>query len=287
MTIEFDQNELDLFRDNVRRYVESKIMPHYEQWEKDGIIPREIWRQLGEVGFLCVDIPEEYGGFAVDFRFSMLVLEEFSRQGCIGVGGGIAVHSDIVAHYILNTGSEEQKKTYLPKMVSGESVGAIAMTEPGAGSDLQGMRTNAKLEGDADGISSLTVLNNKTTISNIIPEVLEDAVRQLEEYFKGERIQFSLILNPQGTDFQKRVWNALLDIPYGKTTSYLQLSKDLGDVKAIRAVANANGKNPIWIIVPCHRVIGSDGSLTGYTGGLHRKQWLLEHESPYKQQSLF
>ena len=146
---------------------------------------------------------------------------------------------------------------------------------------------HAKLEGDADGISSLTVLNNKTTISNIIPEVLEDAVRQLEEYFKGERIQFSLILNPQGTDFQKRVWNALLDIPYGKTTSYLQLSKDLGDVKAIRAVANANGKNPIWIIVPCHRVIGSDGSLTGYTGGLHRKQWLLEHESPYKQQSLF
>lgn len=146
---------------------------------------------------------------------------------------------------------------------------------------------HAKLEGDTDGISSLTVLNNKTTISNIIPEVLEDAVRQLEEYFKGERTQFSLILNPQGTDFQKRVWNALLDIPYGKTTSYLQLSKDLGDVKAIRAVANANGKNPLWIIVPCHRVIGSDGSLTGYAGGLHRKQWLLEHESPYKQQSLF
>ena len=161
MTIEFDQNELDLFRDNVRRYVESKIMPHYEQWEKDGIIPREIWRQLGEVGFLCVDIPEEYGGFAVDFRFSMLVLEEFSRQGCIGVGGGIAVHSDIVAHYILNTGSEEQKKTYLPKMVSGESVGAIAMTEPGAGSDLQGMRTNAKLEGD-----EYIINGSKTFISN-------------------------------------------------------------------------------------------------------------------------
>jgi len=145
----------------------------------------------------------------------------------------------------------------------------------------------AKLEGDENGISSLTVLNNDHTVSDIIPEVLEDAVRQLEEYFKGERTEFSIKLNPQGTDFQKRVWDALLTIPYGKTTSYLQLSKDLGDVKAIRAVANANGKNPLWIIVPCHRVIGSDGSLTGYAGGLHRKQWLLEHESPYKQQSLF
>ncbi|MCK0108349.1 methylated-DNA--[protein]-cysteine S-methyltransferase [Flavobacteriaceae bacterium S0825] len=145
----------------------------------------------------------------------------------------------------------------------------------------------AKLEGDEHGLSSLTVLNNNIATSDIIPEILEDGVRQLEEYFNGERTDFSLNLNPQGTDFQKRVWNALLAIPYGKTTSYLQLSKDLGDVKAIRAVANANGKNPLWIIVPCHRVIGSDGSLTGYAGGLHRKQWLIEHESPYKQQSLF
>jgi methylated-DNA-[protein]-cysteine S-methyltransferase len=79
----------------------------------------------------------------------------------------------------------------------------------------------------------------------------------------------------------------LLTIPFGKTLSYLELSKQFGDVKAIRAVANANGKNPLWIIIPCHRVIGSDGSLTGYAGGLQRKQWLLEHESPYKQQSLF
>ena len=98
---------------------------------------------------------------------------------------------------------------------------------------------------------------------------------------------FSLKLNPQGTDFQKRVWQALLNVPYGKTNSYLELSKTLGDVKAIRAVAAANGKNPLWIVIPCHRIIGSDGSLTGYAGGLHRKKWLLEHESPVKQQSLF
>jgi methylated-DNA-[protein]-cysteine S-methyltransferase len=83
------------------------------------------------------------------------------------------------------------------------------------------------------------------------------------------------------------VWNELQNIPYGKTISYLELSKRLGDVKTIRAAASANGKNPLWIVVPCHRVIGSDGSLIGYAGGLHRKQWLLEHESPNKQQSLF
>ncbi|WP_262732394.1 methylated-DNA--[protein]-cysteine S-methyltransferase [Gaetbulibacter sp. NE] len=144
-----------------------------------------------------------------------------------------------------------------------------------------------KITGDNDGIASVTVLNSEEQISDIIPESLEDCVYQLNEYFEGKRQVFDLNLNPQGTDFQKTVWDALLTILYGKTMSYLELSKQLGDVKAIRAVANANGKNPLWIIVPCHRIIGTDGSLTGYAGGLHRKQWLLEHESPYKQQSLF
>ena len=145
----------------------------------------------------------------------------------------------------------------------------------------------AKLEGDENGLTSITVLNDDIPASTVIPELLEDAVYQLQEYFEGTRDSFSLSLNPNGTDFQKRVWDALQDIPYGKTVSYLELSKILGDVKAIRAVAAANGKNPLWIVIPCHRVIGSDGSLTGYAGGLHRKKWLLDHESPAKQQSLF
>lgn len=144
-----------------------------------------------------------------------------------------------------------------------------------------------KLEGDEEGLSSISVLDSNETLTKIIPEVLEDAVYQLQEYFDEKRDVFDLDLNPKGTDFQKRVWTALQEIPYGKTISYLELSKTLGDVKAIRAVAAANGKNPLWIIIPCHRVIGSDGSLTGYAGGLHRKKWLLEHENPVKQQSLF
>jgi len=144
-----------------------------------------------------------------------------------------------------------------------------------------------KIVGNEDGIASVTVLDSEEKVTDIIPESLEDCVFQLNEYFKGNREVFDLKLNPYGTAFQKKVWKLLEQIPFGKTVSYLDLSKQLGDVKAIRAVASANGKNPIWIIIPCHRVVGSDGSLTGYAGGLHRKQWLLEHESPYKQESLF
>jgi len=143
------------------------------------------------------------------------------------------------------------------------------------------------VEGDADGITSIKVSDEKLVISENLPEELQECVKQLQDYFKNDRNIFDFKINPQGTAFQKKVWNALLTIPYGKTISYLDLSKQLGDVKAIRAVASANGKNPLWIVVPCHRVIGSDGSLTGYAGGLHRKKWLLDHENPVKQQSLF
>lgn len=144
-----------------------------------------------------------------------------------------------------------------------------------------------KIIGDEDGVASISILNSDEKTTDIIPVELEDCVHQLNEYFEGKRMKFDLQLNPEGTEFQKKVWNQLQTIPYGKTISYFQLSQQLGDVKAIRAVANANGRNPVWIVIPCHRVIGSDGSLTGYAGGLHRKKWLLEHENPYKQQSLF
>lgn len=150
----------------------------------------------------------------------------------------------------------------------------------------------AKIIGDENGIQSITVLDedfsgNLDTVNTKVPYYLQDCITQLEQYFSGERVNFDLKLNPQGTTFQKKVWEELLNIPYNKTRTYLEQSKALGDVKAIRAVASANGKNPIWIIIPCHRVIGSDGSLTGYAGGIWRKKWLLAHENPVKQQSLF
>jgi len=124
--------------------------------------------------------------------------------------------------------------------------------------------------------------------SNLINEEnahLSLAKGELIEYFSGKRKEFTVPLDIIGTDFQKQVWDELLNIPYGETRSYMQQSLALGDSKKIRAVANANGKNKIAIIIPCHRVIGSDGSLTGFAGGLERKRWLLELES--KQKSLF
>lgn len=150
----------------------------------------------------------------------------------------------------------------------------------------------AKIIGDNNGIQSIAVLDEVVAVSleettTKVPKCLQDCCNQLEEYFVGSRTEFDLKLNPQGTDFQKKVWKELLKIPFNKRRTYLEQSKALGDVNAIRAVASANGKNPIWIVIPCHRVIGSDGSLTGYAGGIWRKKWLLDHENPVKQQSLF
>ena len=144
----------------------------------------------------------------------------------------------------------------------------------------------ATIKGDENGIAVIAIAD-EGEISKVIPPVLQNAVTQLQEYFGGKRTHFDFQLNPVGTEFQQKVWKGLCEIPFGKTMSYLELAKQLGDVKAIRAVASANGKNPLWIVVPCHRVIGTDGSLTGYAGGLWRKKWLLEHENPSKQQNLF
>lgn len=108
--------------------------------------------------------------------------------------------------------------------------------------------------------------------------IAQRAVQQLQEYFAGQREHFELPLQPRGTEFQQRVWQALLGIPYGDTASYKYIATQLGNVKAVRAVGMANSRNPIAIIVPCHRVIGADGSLTGYAGGLDKKQWLLDYE---------
>ena len=149
----------------------------------------------------------------------------------------------------------------------------------------------AKILGDEDGIAEISILDEnietKSLLGQSIPDCLLNAANQIQQYFNGTLKEFTLKLNPQGTDFQKGVWNELLNIPYGKTRTYLEQTKELGDVKAIRAVASANGKNPLAIVIPCHRVIGSDGSLTGYASGIWRKKWLLEHESGVKQQSLF
>lgn len=159
MTI--DSSEIKLFRDNVRRFLIEQIQPHYVQWERESWMPREIWSLLGENGLLCVDQDEAYGGSGVPFPYSAVVLEEAAHLGLGSLATGLSVHSDICAPYVQHMGSQVQKDYWLPRLVSGETVAAIAMTEPGAGSDLQGMRSTAIRQGDH------YVLNgSKTFITN-------------------------------------------------------------------------------------------------------------------------
>lgn len=142
----FDQEHL-MFRDAVRRFVENEITPYHEQWEKDGIVPRELWLQAGELGFLAMDVPEQYGGLGIqDFRYNVIVTEELTRAGASGVGFGL--HNDIALPYFLTYGTDEQKQRWLPQFISGERITAIAMSEPNAGSDLAGVLTTAVRQGD-------------------------------------------------------------------------------------------------------------------------------------------
>ncbi|SKA96681.1 methylated-DNA-[protein]-cysteine S-methyltransferase [Caloramator quimbayensis] len=138
--------------------------------------------------------------------------------------------------------------------------------------------------GNEDGISAINFVNGKlqpTKASEIHPSLI-DCIDQLQRYFEGSLKEFNVKLNIAGTEFQKKVWNELMKIPYGKTVSYLYIAKSIGNEKAVRAVGGANNKNKIPIIIPCHRVIGNNGKLIGYAGGLGIKEWLLKHEGALK-----
>jgi len=156
-----DTEELDLFREMVLRALEREVAPHYEHWEREGITPRALWNTLGEAGLLCVDAPEDHGGCGVPFEYSVMLVTEMARLGYGALATNIMVHSDIVAPYIAHIGNDEQKNRWLPGMVSGDVVGAIAMTEPGAGSDLAALRTTAVLDGD-----EYVINGSKTFITN-------------------------------------------------------------------------------------------------------------------------
>ena len=144
----FFTDEHQAFRASVRRFIESEIVPHHAEWEKQGRMPREIWLKAGSMGLLCSDLPEEYGGPGGDWLHNVVVVEELWRLGLSGPGTGFLVHSEMVASYIRSWGTEEQKRYWLPRMASGETIGAIGMSEPSGGSDLQSMTTRAQREGD-------------------------------------------------------------------------------------------------------------------------------------------
>ncbi len=153
------REEHELFRRTVSAFIDREIAPHYERWEKDGQVSREVWRKAGETGLLLTDVPEIYGGSGADFLYSAVLAEEMARR--VYAAPGFGLHSDIAAPYILHYGSEEQKRTWLPRMAKGEVIAAIAMTEPGTGSDLQAVRTTALRKGN-----ELVLNGQKTFITN-------------------------------------------------------------------------------------------------------------------------
>lgn len=156
-----DNEEIQIFRDMVLRFLEQEIIPHYDVWEKNHHMPREVWNTLGSAGILLVDMPEKYGAAGASFDVCQMIQEEMCRLGLHGLATGYNIHANIVAPYILNIATEEQKDRWLPPMVSGEVITALAMTEPGAGSDVAGMRTQAIKDGD-----SYILNGSKTFITN-------------------------------------------------------------------------------------------------------------------------
>ena len=152
-------HEHEMFRDAARRFIAEEITPYHAEWERQGVVPRELWRKAGEAGLLCPNVPDEFGGPGANFLYNVVITEELGRAGA--TGPQFTVHSDMVASYILAFGSPEQKRTWLPKMVSGEIVGALGLTEPGCGSDLKALRTQAVRDGD-----HYLINGQKTYISN-------------------------------------------------------------------------------------------------------------------------
>lgn len=160
------REEHEIFRKSVRRFVEREIVPFHEQWEEDGIVPRELWLKAGAEGLLCCTVPEEYGGLGLDYIFDVVVFEELWRAGASGPG--FMIHTDLVATYILSFGTEDQKRQWLPKMVRGEAIGSLGMTEPHAGSDLKAIRTRAERDGDDYVINGQKVFISNGQLCDIL-----------------------------------------------------------------------------------------------------------------------
>ena len=160
------REEHDIWRETVRRFVAAEIVPFHAQWEHDGIVPRELWLKAGDAGMLCCTVPEQYGGLGLDYLFDVVVFEELWRVGASGPG--FLIHTDLVATYILSFGTEEQKARWLPKMVKGEAIGSLGMTEPHAGSDLKAVRTQAIRTGDEFVINGQKVFISNGQLCDVV-----------------------------------------------------------------------------------------------------------------------
>lgn len=188
----WETEEHELFRESLRKFLQKEAEPRYDQWEKDRLIPKSFWKQLGELGFLCPQVDEKYGGLGLDFSFGVIIGEEMER---IGAGlTGVGLHNDIVVPYIEAYGTDTQKKKYLPGCVTGDRITAIAMTEPGTGSDLAGIRTTAIRDGD-----HYVVNGQKTFITNGINGNLALVAVKTDPDAEPRHRGVSLLLIEEGT----------------------------------------------------------------------------------------
>ncbi|MEM0990488.1 MAG: acyl-CoA dehydrogenase family protein [Pseudomonadota bacterium] len=240
-----------LFRESVRRFVQDQIVPHHAQWEKDGHVSREVWLAAGEAGLLCPSVPEEYGGPGGDFLMTVIVAEELASAGT--TGPGFPLHNEIVTPYLLAYGTEEQKQEWLPKMARGEVIGAIAMTESGAGSDLQGMKTTAQMDGNHWVMNGQKVYITNGVMADL---VITAAKTDPTQGAKG----ISLILVPcqtdgftRGRNLEKIGWHAqdtaelfysdarvpATNLLGGEGRGFVQLVEQLAGERLIASVRNA------------------------------------------------
>ncbi len=260
------KEEHTLFRDAVRRFMETEVQPHRERWEEQGYVDREVWKKAGAAGFLCPSMPEQYGGADADKLYSMVLIEEQNRIGDSGFGFGL--HSEIVAPYILHYGSEHLKQAYLPKMASGEMIGAIAMTEPAAGSDLQGIKTTAVRDGEHWVLNgSKTFITNGWNADLVIVVAKTDAAKgykgislfivdtAMEGFSKGKRLK-KLGMKAQDTAelFFDNVRVPAANLLGDEGTGFVQLMQELPWERmqiALGAVAGAEAALS-WTVAYAH-----------------------------------
>ena len=261
MPLEFkrswDGEEVDAFRDNWVRFVETEMAPHDEEARQRGHVGHELWRRAGELGFLCVDIPEEWGGAGGDFRHEAVLHEEMARRALGGMS--IGVHS-IAAHYLLNHGTDDQKRRYLPRLAKGELVGAIAMTEPGAGSDLQALRTRAEKRGNQYAITG-----QKTFISNGYLAGLIVVVSKTDPAERARGISLMLVETQDCPGFRV---GRLLDKIGKKSQDTAELFFDEVTVPAENLLGEVEGKGFYQLMddLPYERMLIGVGALAAMEG---------------------
>ena len=263
--------DLTMFRDAVSRFAESEMLPHDEEWRKQKHVGHEIWRKAGAQGMLCTDIPAEYGGAGGDFRHEAVVYEETQRRGLSGFGQG--VHS-ICAHYILNHGTEEQKQRFLPRMARGELVGAIAMTEPGAGSDLQGVRTKAVKDGD-----DYIINGSKIFITNGYLAEIMIVVTKTDPSLGAKGTSIFLVETPRLKGYRV---GRILDKMGMKAQDTSELFFEDVRVPAANLLGGREGQGFFQLMsdLPYERLIVALGGVAAMEGGLEAtKQYVRERKA--------